>query len=309
HSGGLWYYPVVMLVGFFPWSIFAIPTTLDLVRRCRGAEPWQRGGKFLASWIVVYIAFFSAAATKLPNYVLPAYPALALATACLIDRWLTQPATVHRWWPRLSFGSLALVGCITAISMPFIAKGTIHGWPVMEKLGVSAELADDLMIVTWLGVALAVGGVAALVFSEVRKQGPAMLGLGITAVVFCLGLFAVIAVRIDRHQPSPTIAEIIRQHSDGAPQVAQFGYFRPSLVYYTDSRVEACKTPQQLAEFLQQSADAFAVTTNEQYGKLAAQLPADIVVVAKCAEFPRQGTVVILGRNAAVAVRDKGRTE
>src|SRR5262249_39047799 len=36
---------------------------------------------FLWCWIVVYFAFFSAARTKLPNYILPIYPAVALLTA------------------------------------------------------------------------------------------------------------------------------------------------------------------------------------------------------------------------------------
>ena len=32
HSGGLWYYPVAILVGFFPWSVFAVPV----------ARTWRR---------------------------------------------------------------------------------------------------------------------------------------------------------------------------------------------------------------------------------------------------------------------------
>jgi 4-amino-4-deoxy-L-arabinose transferase-like glycosyltransferase len=309
HSGGIWYYPVIILMGFFPWSILAIPTLLDLTRRCCGVESWQRGSKFLASWIMVFVGFFSAAATKLPNYVLPAYPALALATGCLIHRWLTRPEGVHRWWPRLSFGSLALVGCITAISMPLVAKGSIHGRLILEQLGVSTELTGEIAMTGWLGVILVVGGTAGIVLAERQRTNAAMLGLAITAVIFCMSLFAGIAVRVDRHQPSPIVAAAIREHSVGDPQIAQFGYFRPSLVYYTDSRVEACKTPQRLIEFLQQSTSSFAITTNEQYDRVAAQLPADVTVIDKCAEFPRRGEVLILGRKTLVARRDDERAK
>jgi 4-amino-4-deoxy-L-arabinose transferase-like glycosyltransferase len=309
HSGGIWYYLPAILVGFFPWSIFSIPTVLDLARRCHGVELWQRGSKFLACWIVVYVGFFSVAATKLPNYVLPAYPALALATACWIQRWLARPAGVHRWWPRLSFGSLALVGGMMAITMPLIAKGSIHGRPILERLGVSVDLASDIALVGWLGIILLVGGAAGTVFAEIQRGKLAMYGVAITALAFCVGLFAAVAVRIDRHQPSPFVAEAIRQHSIGAPQVAQFGYFRPSLVYYTDTRVEPCKTPQRLIEFLEESPDSFVVTTDEQYARLAAQLPADVVIVDQCAEFPRQGKVLVLGRKTAVAQRSGGKAE
>jgi hypothetical protein len=60
---------------------------------------------------------------------------------------------------------------------------------------------------------------------------------------------------------------------------------------------------------LEQSTSSFAVTTDEQYAKVAAQLPADIGVVAKCAEFPRRGEVVILGKKALVARHGNERTE
>ncbi|HTQ38669.1 MAG TPA: glycosyltransferase family 39 protein [Pirellulales bacterium] len=309
HSGGAWYYVAAILIGFFPWSVFGIPTVVDLTRRCCGVDSWQRGGKLLVCWIMVYVGFFSVAATKLPNYVLPAYPALALATACFIDRWLTQPATVHRWWLRLSFGSLGLVGCVMAISMPLIAKGTIQGRSLLEQLGISAELAGDISLVGWLGIILLIGGITGIFFAEVRRGQAAMIGLATTALAFCIAMFASIAVRIDRHQPSPTVAEAIRHHSVGVPQVAQFGYFRPSLVYYMDGRVEACKTPQRLIEFLEQATDTFVVTTDEQYVRLAAQLPADVVIVAKCAEFPRLGEVLVLGRKTTVAQRDEGQTK
>ena len=63
-------------------------------------------------------------------------------------------------------------------------------------------------------------------------------------------LFAGLAVRIDRLQPCPAVAEAIRRHSTGTPRVAQFGYFRPSLVYYSDARVETCRNARRVADFL-----------------------------------------------------------
>ena len=39
-------------------------------------------------WFGVWFVFWSICKTKLLHYLLPAYPALALLTACFIDRWL-----------------------------------------------------------------------------------------------------------------------------------------------------------------------------------------------------------------------------
>ncbi len=303
HSGGIWYYVPAILAGAFPWSIFGIPTTIDLVRRCSGREEMQRGAKFLVCWIIVFVGFFSLASTKLPNYVLPAYPALALATACFLDRWLVRPASVHRWWPRLSFGSLLLVGMTTAVAAPLVAYGTVGGRSILERLGVAPELRNDLALIGLLGAILITGGAACILLAELQKRRAAAIGLAITSAAFCLALFAGMAVRFDRFQPSPGVAEAIRRHAEGTPHVAQFGYFRPSLVYYTSGHVEACKNLQRVVEFLNESGDSFVVTTEEHFARLKAQLPAEIVIVDRRGEFPRSGAVLVLGRKTALAQR------
>jgi 4-amino-4-deoxy-L-arabinose transferase-like glycosyltransferase len=299
HSGGIWYYIPAVLAGFFPWSIFTIPTAIDLGRRCRGKESWQRGARFLASWIIVWIGFFSLATTKLPNYVLPAYPALALATGCLIEKWIRQGA-LRPLMPRLSFGSLIAVGCAIVIGAAVMAHRTASGALLLERLGATADLAGDLPLIGLLGVILVAGGAISMTLIERRQQRLSMLALAATAVLFCLTTLGIAAVRVDRLQPTPDIAAAIREHVADEPQIAQFGYFRPSLVYYADARVEACKTPQRTAEFLR-SADSFVVTTEENYARLSAQLPPEIAVLKRQADFPRGQSVVLLGHRTELA--------
>jgi len=300
HSGGIWYYIPAVLVGFFPWSVFAIPTALDLTRRCREKASWQRGAKFLASWIIVWVGFFSLASTKLPNYVLPAYPALALATGCLIARWIRQDA-VRPLMPRLSFGSLIAVGCVIVIGATVMAHRSSSGVALLERLGATPELVGDLSLIGLLGILLVAGGAISMAFFERRQPRASMLALAATAVLFCTTTLAIAAVRMDRLQPTPDFADAIREHAATQPQIAQFGYFRPSLVYYADTRVEACKTPQRTAEFLSQSADSFVVTTEDNYVRLAAQLPPDIAILRRQADFPRGQRVVLLGHKTELA--------
>ena len=86
HGGGFLFHPLAMLVGFYPWSCF-----LPLSMAVAGWRIWKRSDSPLVSqtlllllvWITVWVGAFSAAATKLPNYVLPAYPAAALLVAAL----------------------------------------------------------------------------------------------------------------------------------------------------------------------------------------------------------------------------------
>ena len=182
-----------------------------------------------------------------------------------------------------------------------MAHGHSHGQLLIEKFGASAEAAGDLAVVGWLGAILAIGGIAGIVFCELQRTRLAFRGLALSATAFSLGLFAVAAVRFDRHKPTPELAEAIHRYADGDPQVAQFGYFQPSLVYYADTHVEACKNPQRVIEFLSSSTDAFLITTADNYDKLAAQLPADVAVLDRQADFPRAGSVILLGRKTALA--------
>ncbi len=309
HSGGFWYYVPAILIGFFPWSIFMLPTVLDLIHRtARQVGGFRWGEDSLGCWILVYVGFFSIAATKLPNYVLPAYPALALATACFLDRWLTQPNGVSRWWPRLAFGTLLVVG-LAATLVPVVLFHGGNAQKFVDQLGIAPELKGDLLSIAWLGAMLIAAGIAGLTLAKLHRPVQAIATLTVTATACCLFLFAWLAVRIDRFQPCPAVAEVIHQQSTGTPQVAQFGYFRPSLVYYSDTRVETCRNAQRVADFLAGGDDAFVVTTEEHFARLAPHLPGDVTVIERLPEFPRRGTVLVLSRKNAVAARGSERAQ
>ena len=297
HGGPIWYYVPAILFGFFPWTLCGIPTTIDLVRRVRGNDAGQRAAKLLASWIVGWVGAFSLASTKLPNYVLPAYPALAIAMACFLNRWLTRPASVHPWWPRLSFGSLALVGgCLLALR-PVLSMRTSEGAPFITSIGVNADLLPALKAVGWLGWALVLGAAACLALSELGRRRAAGAALGVTAFAFCLTLFAHVAVQFDPLQPNPVLAEKLRELSPSPrPHLAQRCYFRPSLIYYADNRVEQFETAEEAGEFLDRYDDAFLITTQDDYVASLQHYPAGTRIVARFREFPHAGTILILSR-------------
>ena len=163
HSGAIWYYLPAILVGFFPWSIFAVPTLLDLIRRCRGLLPGSDGAKFLCSWILVYLGFFSIAATKLPNYVLPAYPALAWRRPVFSNVGSRSPRAFRgggRGWR-----SAALTIGVGATIAPVVLFSGNGGQNRVQQLGIAQELKGDLLRIAWLGAILLAAGCAGLTLS------------------------------------------------------------------------------------------------------------------------------------------------
>jgi 4-amino-4-deoxy-L-arabinose transferase-like glycosyltransferase len=298
HQGPWWYYVPAILAGFFPWSIFLLPAAVETIRSLRGGGRRGRAMLLLVCWIAVYFLFFSKASTKLPSYVLPAYPALALAVGCFIDRWLRRPAEVSRAWPRIAFGTLAAVGA-ALIALPVAARHQISdGESLLEALDVAPGLEQPLGLVAWLGATLMGGGIACLVCEALSRRRLAMGAMAATALLLIVGALAGVALSVDRLQSSQELARAIRLSGAAAPRVAQFGYFRPSLVYYTRTRLENCRSLEDAAQFLAQSSDNFLVMPAEDYRRLLRRLPSDVTVLWRAPQFPKSGEIVLLARRA-----------
>ncbi len=84
HTGGLLYYIPVLFFGLFPWSgflpcVFAKPAT-EFVSKNKAAI-----NKFLIIWLATPLILFSIAKTKLPNYILPVFPPMAVLIGAYLD--------------------------------------------------------------------------------------------------------------------------------------------------------------------------------------------------------------------------------
>ncbi len=90
HLQPVWYYAPILLTGWLPGTALAIPYIRNLLFSS-GEQRTQAGGFWLIAgcWCVV---FFSISGSKLPTYILPAYPFLCLALGEYIarSRWNTH---------------------------------------------------------------------------------------------------------------------------------------------------------------------------------------------------------------------------
>ena len=78
HRGGILFYPLTLLIGFFPWAIFCFPTALTIDRQISQGSKYRTAILFALCWIGVQISLFTIASTKLPSYVTPCYPAIGI---------------------------------------------------------------------------------------------------------------------------------------------------------------------------------------------------------------------------------------
>ena len=136
HAGPFYYYAVALLVGCAPWCVFFGPTAWYALRRVRrpkaaatstGAPDDRPAVQFLLCWMAVYFIFFSASVTKLPNYILPLYPAAALLTGRFLDQWRRGEERAPAWLVGTDLACLALIGVGAALGL--LAVGGVVSVP------------------------------------------------------------------------------------------------------------------------------------------------------------------------------------
>ena len=103
HPGPFWYYLPVLLAGLFPWSGLSVPALVRVEPRA------SRRDLFVLLWLALPLAFFSLAGSKLPGYILPCVPPLAILVGRAADRLITEGPTPER---QLSGRVAALVGLV-----------------------------------------------------------------------------------------------------------------------------------------------------------------------------------------------------
>ncbi len=97
-----WYFGPQLIAGFLPW-LGLTPRICALLRNSGQAREF-RPELLLAVWAGAILVFFSLSGSKLPGYILPVFPALALLAALALDRIDAKA------WQRQLLGMLLLAG-------------------------------------------------------------------------------------------------------------------------------------------------------------------------------------------------------
>jgi 4-amino-4-deoxy-L-arabinose transferase-like glycosyltransferase len=86
HKQPFWFFGWITLLALLPWTVLLIPAVREGLRLWRERSWADSPGFFFACWGFFPILFFSASQSKLPGYILPAIPALALICSVGIIR-------------------------------------------------------------------------------------------------------------------------------------------------------------------------------------------------------------------------------
>ena len=162
HGQPFWYYLPVLLTGLFPWTPLAALMT-------RGKTYEDARVRFLSIWFLAALVFFSLVPNKLPLYVLPLMPSLAIVLATAVDK-----APRREWWIGASVFLLVLLPSIgNGLPEAILVGATKTHWS-FSPIGLSFVAVTA--VVWWLAR---------------RGQLPEAMLLGAVAVVLGGGLLKI----------------------------------------------------------------------------------------------------------------------
>ncbi len=213
------YYIPLLILTFFPWILY-LPRIFSRVPAATNEYRIRR--RILFCWAVPVIILMSLVATKLPHYILPAWPALAIATALGLEQAIqSRRAGNQTLAARIGLGLFLIIGSVLGVGL--IATPWVMATAPLYGIRVPA---------TVLGlVFLALTSLAWHHYRNARHGYVAsLLGAGMILILTSASLFLLPA--IERLKLSPQIAKIIQQNSDTTTPVATCGYGEPSLNFY-----------------------------------------------------------------------------
>ena len=139
HPQPFYFFFLVALAGSFPWTFYLLASAWHSLRNWRETLT-DRLRLFLWLWISVTIGFFSFSGSKLPGYVLPIFPAVALLVGLELEKW----------WQPIVERQVKTLAALTAIFIAVIGIAAI--FVSQRELGVTTR---DAILLGGVTVAVA----------------------------------------------------------------------------------------------------------------------------------------------------------
>ena len=239
HHQPIYYYVVVLILGLLPWTVLAFRALVDAVQesiaewKARRSpmryvghhRPGDAFPEFLVLWAMLPVVFFSFSGSKLPGYVLPSIPPLAILAGDYLFR--QRRAGLSKW---LVGAHAFVVGIVTFVLL------------LCPQYMVYQKIVPKPVTFVWTAVA----GVAAalLVILVVRRKGVKSLRAITLVPVVCLMFFLMTPKNgntLDLNYSARPLAKEIQEEAPAIPTIAVLDVRRDldyGLAFYRNQIIE-----------------------------------------------------------------------
>lgn len=245
-TGPIYYFLPLLLLGFLPW-VAQIPGAMTQAWRDRNRE--FSSGWLLVCWFVVILGFFSISQSKLPGYIIPIFPALALLVGHRLDNNLGFRNSLEFPWT-LQTIFFALLG-----GLGFFFLGEI------SKQARADEIESYAQYTYWIVAALIVLVTGSLLaFMQSKRNGLSSI------TSFASGLFLCALIAGTGHETlgrAVSGIDLVDQVKAGIPEKVNFYSVRildHTVPFYLGRTMTMVEFPDELEFGVQQEPDLWLPT-------------------------------------------------
>ena len=242
-AGPWWYFVPLLLLAFLPWT----GLWPRLVRQVRGAPrgPGLQADRLLAAWALAIFVFFSLSGSKLPLYILPLVPALALLAAPVLAE------LGERAWSNQLIGAV-VVGVVLAAASSHVSGLATDATP--RELLRAYE--------PWLiaaSVLLVVGTCCAL---ALQHRGAKIASIAVYALAVFVGTTVALVGHETLGRSSSGIDLVPAMRARLTPEMPLYGVklLDHTLPFYLGHTLVMVETPDELEFGTQQEPDKWLPT-------------------------------------------------
>jgi 4-amino-4-deoxy-L-arabinose transferase-like glycosyltransferase len=226
HFQPFWFYFAVISAGFFPWVFQLLASARrflgNLSRIASDAAATKEA--YLWLWVVIPLVFFSLSKAKLPGYILPIVPSLALLTAREFELSTSGvPDGSRKTRPKWTNLTQALSICVLGLILPFVEPYlNLEVGPFMYELQA-----------VFIGVGLV--GLVLAYFDRIHL----LLGLYLSATVLMVILIiSAVIPKLDAVESQRQLALLLKQEGFSGQPIYLLGVSRRieyGLNFYLDT--------------------------------------------------------------------------
>ncbi|MEB3339975.1 glycosyltransferase family 39 protein [Okeania sp.] len=291
HQGPWYFYFLIVLIGFAPWSVYlpvAIARTKFWQRSYWRRKPrTEQLGLFAFFWFICIFIFFSISATKLPSYVLPLMPAAAILVGLFWSNIISgnyffnqtnktennsiqssvnptnnlgkfvSKLQINTTKSKLQFLNFSVIANI--IFLLILGLVTIYSFNFIGKdpaMPYFPELIRESGLLIRGGLIFIITAVV-ISFLFIKKQISWIWSANFIALVACF-IFTmnpiIFLLDQERQLPLRQLAKTIVEVRQPGEEIIMISFEKPSLVFYTKERVKFFQRATNTREYLEEIA-------------------------------------------------------
>jgi 4-amino-4-deoxy-L-arabinose transferase-like glycosyltransferase len=272
---GFFYFWGAWLGDGAPWSLFLVPAFWWGYAARETLLPGEkRLLQYSAVWFLAVLLLFSVSQYKLPHYILPAYPAMAVAIGIFANAAADGRVRNVFWRTPVYLSSVAMIACAVLL------------WLLMSRVFELRAGDPSFVLPLLFGAGAILIGLLALPFAGTRPLASfAALAATLVVIYGVLGTF-IASRELRRFQPVPELAAAVREVVGAAEPLAVAGnYGAPGLVFYTHHPVRQLIGREELVSYLSGEGRRHCVLPEAELRAVEAQIHRPIQVQAEAGVF------------------------